>query len=165
MLFAGKSARRAGLRNCQVLDILRKARAFLSTTTQSSCFKRPGVYPGLLRKRVLYDVTAVLPGPKLFRPVHQKSSVSLGKVRPISQKHQCSVLSLFCYFLGTFGHIYFFFLSPFWAFWPEFQPPGNTASQLVGWWGWGGLSALHTEIFHNRCSTCNCMTFCQWRLC
>jgi hypothetical protein len=40
------------------LVILAKARAFLSTTTQSSCFKQPGVYPGLLQKRVLYDVTA-----------------------------------------------------------------------------------------------------------
>jgi hypothetical protein len=30
----------------------------VSTTTQSSCFKQPGVYPGLLQKRVLYDVTA-----------------------------------------------------------------------------------------------------------
>ncbi len=37
VLFAGKSS--AGWRNCQVLIILTKARAFLSTTTQSSCFK------------------------------------------------------------------------------------------------------------------------------
>jgi hypothetical protein len=40
------------------LDILTKARAFLSTTTKSSCFKRPGVYPGLFQKHALYDVTA-----------------------------------------------------------------------------------------------------------
>jgi hypothetical protein len=33
-----------------------------------------------------------LPGPDIvFRPVHKKSSVNLGKVRPVSQKHQCSV--------------------------------------------------------------------------
>ncbi len=58
VLFAGKTRDSAGWRNCQVLVILTKARAFLSTTTESSCFKRPGVYPGLLQKCVLYDVTA-----------------------------------------------------------------------------------------------------------
>ncbi len=36
---------------CLVLDVLPKARAFSPSTTQSSCFKRPGVYPGLFKAR------------------------------------------------------------------------------------------------------------------
>ncbi len=53
----GKAQGSAGWRNCQVLVILTKARAFSSTIIQSFCFIRPRVYPRLLQKRVLYYIT------------------------------------------------------------------------------------------------------------
>jgi hypothetical protein len=49
VLLAGKSPRQHGLADLLSLGRFHKLRAFLSTTTQSSCFKRPGVHPGLLK--------------------------------------------------------------------------------------------------------------------
>ncbi len=54
----GKTRGCTGWQICWVLDNLTKARAFSSITTQSLCFKRPRVYPRLLQKRILNDVTA-----------------------------------------------------------------------------------------------------------
>ncbi len=55
----------------------------------------------------------VLPGPKIiFRPVHEKSLINSGK-SSVNFRPQILLAN-------------FFFSGPFWAFWPEFWPPGNT---------------------------------------
>ncbi len=140
------------------MDNLRNTRAFSSITTQSSCFKRPGVYPRLLQKHVLYDVTAVLPGPQIVLASTSKKFGQLGKSSDNFTKTSMQSFAPFLRLLGTFGQISSFF-APFEIFGQNF---GHHATLRHSWWGGGvggGLSALHTEFFHNRRGTCNCMTF------
>jgi hypothetical protein len=54
----------------------------------------------------------VLPGPKIiFRPVHEKSLANIGNSSANFQPQSLLI---------------FFFSGPFWGFWLEFRPPGNT---------------------------------------
>jgi hypothetical protein len=73
--------------------------------------------------RVYSMLLQVLPGPDIiFRPVHEKSSA----------KKEILSKNFFSPFSAKFGHKFFqpafYFSGPFWAFWPEFQPPGNISS-------------------------------------
>ncbi len=96
--------------------------------------------------------------PKLFWPVHQKSSASLGKVRPSSQKHQCRVLPLFYHFWERLAK-FIFFSRPLLSFLAGISATWQHCVTAGGMVGLGGPSALHTEFFQNHRGTRNCMTF------
>ncbi len=124
----------------------KKKRTFSSITTQSSCFKRPGVNPGLLQKRILYDITAVLPGPQIVLASTSKKFGQFGKSSANFTKTSMQSFAPFLPLLGTFGQIFFFFSAPFKPFGWNF---GHLATLRHSWrdGGAGGASLLYTQNF------------------